>query len=72
MLRGILTIGGWTAASRVLGLLRETLIAALVGAGPLADAFVMANRFPNMFRRLFGEGAFNAAYEPMCAGMLAK
>ena len=72
MLRGILTIGGWTAASRVLGLLRETLIAALVGAGPLADAFVMANRFPNMFRRLFGEGAFNAAFVPMFAGMLAK
>ena len=72
MLRGILTIGGWTATSRLLGLLRETLIAALVGAGPLADAFVMANRFPNMFRRLFGEGAFNAAFVPMFASMLAK
>ncbi len=71
MLRGIVTIGGWTAASRVLGLLREHLIARLVGAGPLADAFVMANRFPNMFRRLFGEGAFNAAFVPMFAGMLA-
>jgi putative peptidoglycan lipid II flippase len=72
MLRGILTIGGWTMASRLLGLLRETLIAAFIGAGPLADAFVMANRIPNMFRRLFGEGAFNAAFVPMFAELRAK
>jgi putative peptidoglycan lipid II flippase len=72
MLRGILTIGSWTMASRLLGLLRETLIAAFIGAGPLADAFVMANRIPNMFRRLFGEGAFNAAFVPMFAELRAK
>ena len=72
MLRGILTIGGWTSASRLLGLLRETLIAAFIGVGPLADAFVMANRIPNMFRRLFGEGAFNAAFVPMFAELRAK
>jgi putative peptidoglycan lipid II flippase len=72
MLRGILTIGSLTMASRLLGLLRETLIAAFIGAGPLADAFVMANRIPNMFRRLFGEGAFNAAFVPMFAELRAK
>ena len=72
MLRGIFTIGAWTMASRLLGLLRETLIAAFIGAGPLADAFVMANRIPNMFRRLFGEGAFNAAFVPMFAELRAK
>ncbi len=72
MLRGILTIGGWTMASRVLGLVREQLIAYLVGAGPIADAFFMANRIPNLFRRLFGEGAFNAAFVPSFAAILEK
>ena len=47
------------------------LIAALLGAGPVADAFFMANRLPNLFRRLFGEGAFNAAFVPSFAGLLA-
>jgi putative peptidoglycan lipid II flippase len=72
MLKGILTVGGWTMASRVLGLLREQLIAYLVGAGPVADAFFLANRIPNLFRRLFGEGAFNAAFVPSFAGILQK
>ncbi len=71
MLRGILTVGGWTMGSRVLGFLRDMLMAALVGAGPLGDAFVVANRLPNMFRSLFGEGAFNAAFVPEFSAMLA-
>ncbi len=71
MVRGILTVGGWTLASRVLGLFRDFLIAALLGAGPIADAFFVANKLPNMFRRLFGEGAFNAAFVPSFAGLLA-
>ena len=71
MLRGILTVGGWTMASRILGFVRDMLIAALLGAGPVADAFFMANRLPNLFRRLFGEGAFNAAFVPSFAGLLA-
>ena len=70
MLRGILTIGGWTMGSRVLGFLRDMLMAALVGAGPLGDAFVVANRLPNMFRSLFGEGAFNAAFVPEFSAIL--
>ncbi|MDB5368672.1 MAG: mviN [Roseomonas sp.] len=64
MLRNILTIGGWTFASRILGFARDMLIAATLGAGPVADAFFLALRLPNMFRRLFGEGAFNAAFVP--------
>ena len=71
MIRGILTIGGWTMASRILGFVRDILIAALLGAGPVADAFFVANRLPNLFRRLFGEGAFNAAFVPSFAGLLA-
>jgi putative peptidoglycan lipid II flippase len=71
MLRGILTVGGWTMASRLLGFLRDMLIAALAGTGPVADAFFVALRLPNLFRRLFGEGAFNAAFVPEFSGVLA-
>ena len=71
MLKGILTVGGWTLASRALGFARDMLIAALLGAGPVADAFFVANRLPNLFRRLFGEGAFSAAFVPAFSGLLA-
>ena len=70
MLRGILTVGAWTMASRVLGFVRDILIAAILGAGPIADAFFVALKLPNLFRRLFGEGAFNAAFVPEFAGLL--
>ena len=71
MLRGIITVGGWTMGSRLLGFLRDILIAALAGTGPVSDAFFVANKLPNMFRRLFGEGAFNAAFVPEFTGLLA-
>jgi putative peptidoglycan lipid II flippase len=71
MLRSILTVGGWTMASRVLGFLRDMLIAAKLGAGPVADAFFVALKLPNLFRRFFGEGAFNAAFVPAFAKTLA-
>src|SRR5487761_1180584 len=71
MLRGILTVGAWTLASRVLGFARDMLIAARLGAGPIADAFFVALRLPDLFRRLFGEGAFSAAFIPAYAGTLA-
>ena len=71
MFRGIVTVGGWTMASRVLGFGRDMLIASLVGTGPVADAFFVALRLPNLFRRLFGEGAFNAAFVPEFSGILA-
>ena len=70
MLRGVMTVGAWTAGSRVMGFLRDMLIAALLGAGPIADAFVIANKLPNLFRRLFGEGAFNSAFVPVFSGLL--
>lgn len=57
-------------ASRVLGFVRDVLLAALLGAGPVADAFFVANKLPNLFRRLFGEGAFNAAFVPAFSGLL--
>lgn len=67
LLSGFLTVGFWTLASRILGFLREILITAYIGPGPLMDAFVAAFRLPNMFRRFFAEGAFNAAFVPMFA-----
>lgn len=70
MLKNILTVGGWTLGSRVLGFARDMLIAALAGTGPIADAFFVALKLPNLFRRLFGEGAFNAAFIPEFTGIL--
>jgi len=71
LMRSIATVGGFTMASRVLGFARDILIAAMLGAGPVADAFFVAFKLPNFFRRLFAEGAFNAAFVPMFAGELA-
>ena len=53
--------------SRILGMVREILLSAFIGAGPLLDAFVVAFRLPNIFRRFFAEGAFNAAFVPLFA-----
>jgi putative peptidoglycan lipid II flippase len=60
-------VGGATSASRLSGFVREALIGAALGAGPVADAFYAAFRFPNLFRRLFAEGAFNTAFIPLFA-----
>ena len=65
LLSGILTVSGWTLMSRILGFARDVMLASLVGPGILMDAFVAAFRLPNMFRRFFAEGAFNAAFVPM-------
>ncbi|MTI03105.1 murein biosynthesis integral membrane protein MurJ [Roseibium sp. RKSG952] len=62
---GLFTVGFWTLTSRILGFLREILLNAYIGPGPVMDAFVAAFRLPNMFRRFFAEGAFNAAFVPM-------
>ncbi len=61
------SVGGATMASRVFGFVREALIGAALGAGPVADAFYAAFRFPNLVRRLFAEGAFNTAFIPLFA-----
>jgi putative peptidoglycan lipid II flippase len=68
--RAFATVGGLTSVSRVLGFVRDILIAAVLGSGAVADAFFVAFRFPNLFRRLFGEGAFNAAFVPLFAKRL--
>lgn len=65
LLAGFMTVGLWTMASRVLGFVRDILIAGYLGAGPVADAFFVAFSLPNMFRRFFAEGAFNMAFVPM-------
>jgi putative peptidoglycan lipid II flippase len=67
LIRGFLTVGGWTLASRVAGFVRDVMMAAYLGAGPVAEAFLVAFSLPNMFRRFFAEGAFNMAFVPMFA-----
>ncbi|MBU2091143.1 MAG: lipid II flippase MurJ, partial [Alphaproteobacteria bacterium] len=71
MLRHIATVGGYTMLSRLAGFARDILVAAYLGAGPVADAFFVAFKFPNFFRRLSGEGAFSVAFIQMFSGMLA-
>ncbi|HLO76494.1 MAG TPA: murein biosynthesis integral membrane protein MurJ [Magnetospirillum sp.] len=70
LFRSIATVGGFTMLSRLTGLLREMMIAHYMGAGAIADAFFVAFRFPNLFRSLFAEGAFNAAFVPLFTGKL--
>lgn len=70
LIRGFLSVGTWTLASRVVGFLRDMLMAAYLGTGPVAEAYNVAFRLPNMFRRFFGEGAFNTAFVPMFAKRL--
>ena len=72
LLSAFLTVGGWTMASRLLGFLRDILIAATLGAGPVAEAFLVAFALPNMFRRFFAEGAFNMAFVPMFTKRLGE
>jgi putative peptidoglycan lipid II flippase len=72
MFRNILSVGGLTLVSRILGLVRDIVIASLLGAGPVADAFFVAFRLPNHFRALFAEGAFNAAFVPLFSATLVR
>jgi putative peptidoglycan lipid II flippase len=67
MIDRILTVGGITLLSRVTGFMRDIILAAVLGAGPIADAFFVALRLPNHFRAIFAEGAFNAAFIPAYA-----
>src|ERR1700710_1080970 len=67
MLRRIFTVGGYTLLSRLTGFARDIMLAAILGAGPVADAFFVAFRLPNHFRAMFAEGAFNASFVPAYA-----
>ena len=66
------TFGFYTIISRILGYLRDVLIAIFLGTSFLADAFFVAFRIPNTFRRLFAEGTFNAAFVPSYTEELVK
>jgi putative peptidoglycan lipid II flippase len=72
LLKSIATLGSFTMISRVLGLAREILLANIVGPGMILDAFIFAFKFPNFFRRMFAEGAFNAAFVPLFAGRVQE
>src|SRR5271154_6187098 len=65
--RAVRTVAGLTMVSRVLGFARDLLMADLLGAGPTADAFFVAFKLPNFFRRLFAEGAFSVTFVPLFA-----
>ena len=67
MIGRMFTVGGFTLLSRLTGFARDIFLAAVLGAGPIADAFFVALRLPNHFRAIFAEGAFNAAFVPAYA-----
>jgi len=67
LLRNFATVGTGTAVSRVLGFIRDMFIAAALGAGPVAEAYFVAQRLPNLFRRIFAEGGFASAFVPLFA-----
>src|SRR5260370_39178895 len=64
MLGRIFTVGGYTLLSRLSGFARDIMLAAILGAGPMADAFFVAWRLPNNFRAIFAQGAFHTAFIP--------
>lgn len=72
MIKRIMTVGGLTLVSRVTGFMRDVVMAAVLGAGPVADAFFVAFRLPNHFRAILAEGAFNAAFVPAYARTLEQ
>lgn len=70
LFRATATVGSLTLVSRVLGFLRDIMLASTLGAGMVADCFVMAFKFPNFFRRMFAEGAFSAAFLPIFSSLI--
>ena len=67
LLRALATVSGMTLLSRILGFVRDFVIARTFGAGMMTDAFFVAFRLPNLLRRLFAEGAFSQAFVPVLA-----
>ncbi|MBS0272326.1 MAG: murein biosynthesis integral membrane protein MurJ [Proteobacteria bacterium] len=70
--KSIATVGGFTFLSRITGFIRDALIAGILGVSGLTDAFFVAFKLPNFFRRFFAEGAFNAAFVPLFSGILVS
>ena len=72
LLRAMATVAGLTGISRILGFIRDVLTAAILGAGPLADAFFVALKLPNFFRRVTAEGAFSVSFVPIYSKKIAR
>ena len=72
LFKRVFTVSFFTLISRVLGFVRDIMIAHHFGTGPVADAFFAAFKLPNVFRRMFAEGAMQSAFIPIYAGLLAK
>ena len=72
LIKSTSTFSFYVLISRILGYLRDVLIAIYLGSGPIADAFFVAFRIPNTFRRLFSEGTFNAAFVPSYSSEVVK
>ena len=72
LLKAVATVGGYTMVSRMTGFVRDILIAATLGAGPIADAFFVAFKLPNIFRRLTAEGSFTIVFVPMLSSILER
>ena len=67
MIRHFASVSGFTLLSRLSGFVRDVLLASIMGSGLIADAYFVAQRLPNHFRAIFGEGAFNSAFVPAYA-----
>jgi putative peptidoglycan lipid II flippase len=72
LFKSIATVGGYTMLSRVVGFVRDMLHTAILGASPVSDAFIVAFKVPNFFRRMFAEGAFSSAFVPLFSSTLAS
>jgi putative peptidoglycan lipid II flippase len=72
LVKAVSTIAGFTLLSRIFGFVREMLVANYLGAGVASDAFFVAFKLPNFLRRFFAEGAFNAGFVPLFAGMMEE
>lgn len=72
LVKAMATVGGLTGVSRILGFIRDVMTAVILGAGPVADAFIVALKLPNFFRRITAEGAFSVSFVPMYSAKLQK
>jgi len=72
LLKSVTTFGGWTLISRITGFFRDVVLANYLGAGLVSDAFFVSFKLPNLFRSLFAEGAFSAAFVPIFSQKLVK
>lgn len=72
LLKAMATVGGLTGISRILGFIRDVMTAIILGAGPIADAFIVALKLPNLFRRVTAEGAFSVSFVPMYSAKMQK